>query len=151
MSAELCNNVSRYDGVKYGYRTQNYTGIDELYTNSRTEAFGDFLKAAILFGSETLSTENYQKVYDKALRVRRVISEAMNALLADCDALLMPAVSTLAYDKAMVENDKYLPYKENFYTAPASITGLPVVVAGGVQLVGAAFSEDVLLDLAELV
>ena len=151
MSAELCNNVSRYDGVKYGYRTKTYTNIDELYTNSRTEAFGEFLKSAILFGSETLSTENYQKVYDKALRVRRVISEAMKALLADCDALLMPAASVKAYSKAMVEADKYLPYKENFYTAPASITGLPVVVAGGVQLVGNAFSEDVLLDLAELV
>lgn len=151
MSAELCNNVSRYDGVKYGYRTKNYTNIDELYTNSRTEAFGDFLKSAILFGSETLSTENYKKVYDKALRVRRVISETMNALLADCDALVMPAASKMAYGKAMVENDKYLPYKENFFTAPASITGLPVVVAGGVQLVGKAFSEDVLLDLAELV
>jgi aspartyl-tRNA(Asn)/glutamyl-tRNA(Gln) amidotransferase subunit A len=151
MSAELCNNVSRYDGVKYGYRTKNYTSIDELYTNSRTEAFGEFLKSAILFGSETLSTENYKKVYDKALRVRRVISETMNALLADCDALVMPAAGVMAYDKAMVENDKYLPYKENFFTAPASITGLPVVVAGGVQLVGKAFSEDVLLDLAELV
>ena len=151
MSAELCNNVSRYDGVKLGYRTKNYTNIDELYTNSRTEAFGDFLKSAILFGSETLSTENYKKVYDKALRVRRVISETMNALLADCDALVMPAASKMAYGKAMVENDKYLPYKENFFTAPASITGLPVVVAGGVQLVGKAFSEDVLLDLAELV
>ena len=151
MSAELCNNVSRYDGVKYGYRTKNYTNIDELYTNSRTEAFGDFLKSAILFGSETLSTENYKKVYDKALRVRRVISETMNALLADCDALVMPAASKMAYGKAMVENDKYLPYKENFFTAPASITGLPVEVAGGVQLVGKAFSEDVLLDLAELV
>ncbi len=151
MCAELCNNVSRYDGVKYGYRTQNYTNIDELYTNSRTEAFGDFLKSAILFGSETLSTENYQKVYDKALRVRRVIRDNMVALLADCDALLMPAVSAMSYDKAMVEGDKYLPYKENFFTAPASITGLPVVVAGGVQLVGNAFSEDVLLDLAELV
>lgn len=151
MSAELCNNVSRYDGVKYGYRTKNYTNIDELYTNSRTEAFGDFLKSAILFGSETLSTENYKKVYDKALRVRRVISETMNALLADCDVLVMPAASKMAYGKAMVENDKYLPYKENFFTAPASITGLPVVVAGGVQLVGKAFSEDVLLDLAELV
>ncbi len=151
MSAELCNNVSRYDGVKYGYRTKNYTSIDELYTNSRTEAFGEFLKSAILFGSETLSTENYKKVYDKALRVRRVISETMNALLADCDALVMPAAGAMAYDKAMVENDKYLPYKENFFTAPASITGLPVVVAGGVQLVGKAFSEDVLLDLAELV
>ena len=151
MSAELCNNVSRYDGVKYGYRTKTYTNIDELYTNSRTEAFGEFLKSAILFGSETLSTENYQKVYDKALRVRRVISEAMKAILADCDALLMPAASVTAYSKAMVEADKYLSYKENFYTAPASITGLPVVVAGGVQLVGNAFSEDVLLDLAELV
>ena len=75
----------------------------------------------------------------------------MVALLADCDALLMPATSTLSYDKAMVEGDKYLPYKENFYTAPASITGLPVVVAGGVQLVGNAFSEDLLLELAELV
>ncbi|MBQ7025384.1 MAG: hypothetical protein IJN31_02140 [Peptococcaceae bacterium] len=151
MSAELCNNVSRYDGVKYGYRTKTYTNIDDLYTNSRTEAFGELLKSAILFGSETLSTENYQKVYDKALRVRRVISEAMKAILADCDALLMPAASVKAYSKAMVEADKYLPYKENFYTAPASITGLPVVVAGGVQLVGNAFSEDVLLDLAELV
>lgn len=151
MSAELCNNVSRYDGVKYGYRTPNYTNIDELYTNSRTEAFGDFLKSAILFGSETLSTENYSKVYDKAMRVRRVIRDDLAALLADCDALLMPATSTLSYDKALVEHDKYLPYKENFFTAPASITGFPVVVAGGVQLVGNAFSEDVLLDLAELV
>ncbi len=151
MSAELCNNVSRYDGVKYGYRTKNYTNIDELYTNSRTEAFGEFLKSAILFGSETLSTENYQKVYDKALRVRRVIRDHMVALLDDCDALIMPATSTFAYTKAQVESDKYLPYKENFFTAPASITGLPVVVAGGVQFVGNAFSEDLLLDLAALV
>ncbi len=149
MSAELCNNVSRYDGVKYGYRTKNFTNIDELYTNSRTEAFGEFLKSAILFGSETLSTENYKKVYDKALRVRRVIRDNMVALLADCDALIMPAASAMAYDQKLVESDKYLPYKENFFTAPASITGLPAVVAGGVQLVGNAFSEDLLLELAE--
>ncbi len=147
MSAELCNNVSRYDGVKYGYRSQNFTNIDELYTNSRTEAFGELLKSAILFGSETLSTENYKKVYDKALRVRRVVKDSMTALLANFDALIMPAVSTLSYDKAMVEGDKYLAFKENFYTAPASITGLPAVVAEGVQLVGDAFSEELLLDM----
>ncbi len=150
MSAELCNNVSRYDGVKFGYRSQNYTNIDELYTNSRTESFGDLLKSAILFGSETLSTENYKKVYDKALRVRRVVRDNLLALLAYCDALIMPATSTLAYGKAMIESDKYLSYKESFYTAPASVTGLPAVVAGGAQLVGNAFSEDLLLDLAEL-
>ncbi len=149
MSAELCNNVSHYDGVKYGYRSQSYSNIDELYTNSRTEAFGELLKYAILFGSETLSTENYQKVYDKALRVRRVVGDAMKALLADADALLMPALSTMAYTQEAVEADKTLSYRENFYTAPASITGLPALVCGGVQLVGNAFSEDILLSLAE--
>ena len=60
MSAELCNNVSRFDGVKYGYRSANAETIDELYTNSRTEAFGDLLKATILYGSEMLSEENYE-------------------------------------------------------------------------------------------
>ena len=67
MSAEVCNNVSRYDGVKYGYRSPNYTTIDELYTNSRTEAFGYLLKSTILYGSEALSTDNYMKVYDKSM------------------------------------------------------------------------------------
>lgn len=149
MSAELCNNVSRYDGVKYGYRTQNFTNLDELYMNSRTEAFGDLLKTAILFGSETLSTENYMKVYDKALRTRRVIVEAFAKLSHDFDAVLMPACSTLAYTEDAVKADKYMAYTENFYTAPASITGLPAVVVSGVQLVGRAFSENSLLDVAE--
>ncbi len=150
MSAELCNNVSRYDGVKYGYRSENYTNIDELYTNSRTEAFGELLKAAILFGSETLSTENYKKVYDKALRVRRVISEELAALFAEYDALILPAASALSYTRATVEGDKYMSYKENFYTAPASVSGLPVVAQQGVQLMGKAFSEELLLAMAEL-
>lgn len=148
MSAELCNNVSRYDGVKYGYRAQNFSGIDELYTNSRTEAFGELLKTTILFGSETLSTENYMKVYDKALRTRRVIVEAFAKIFESFDAVLMPACSTMSYTEADVKANKYLVFEENFYTAPASITGLPAVVCNGVQLVGPAFSELSLLDLA---
>ncbi len=149
MSAELCNNVSRYDGVKYGYRTKNYTNIDELYTNSRTEAFGYLTKSTILFGSETLSDDNYMKVYDKSLRMRRVLSECMNSLLGDYDALLLPACSKRAYSEAEVKENKYISYDESLYTAPAAITGLPVVVANGVQLVGKAFSENSLLDLAK--
>lgn len=150
MSAELCNNVSRYDGVKFGYRAKEFTNIDELYTNSRTEAFGELLKTAILFGSETLSTDNYMKVYDKALRVRRVVVEAFAELFKEYDAVLMPACSALEYTQAQVEANKYMAYEENFYTAPASITGLPAVVAGGVQLVGKAFSENVLFALAAM-
>lgn len=150
MSAELCNNVSRYDGVKYGYRAQNFSGIDELYTNSRTEAFGELLKKAILFGSDTLSTENYMKVYDKALRVRRVIVERFAEIFKDFDAVLMPACSVMEYTEDMVKANKSLSFEENFYTAPASISGLPAVVVGGVQLVGRVFSEGTLLSAAEL-
>ena len=150
MSAELCNNVSRYDGVKYGYRAENFSGIDELYTNSRTEAFGELLKTAILFGSETLSTENYMKVYDKCLRTRRVICEEFAKIFADVDAVLLPATSMMTYPETVVAENKHLAFEENRYTAPASITGLPAVVAGGVQLVGRSFSENALLDVAKI-
>lgn len=150
MSAECCNNVSRYDGVKYGYRAQNFSGIDELYTNSRTEAFGFLLKSTILLGSETLSTANYMKIYDKALRMRRVIVEEFAKLFSSFDAVLMPACSTLAYGEEVIK-DIYKVYEENFYTAPASITGLPAVVVDGVQLVGNAFSENSLLSLATII
>lgn len=146
MSAEVCNNVSRYDGVKYGYRAERFTNIDELYTNSRTEAFGDVLKSVILYGSETLSTENYMKVYDKSLRVRRIICEIFADLFEDADAVLMPAVGKMAYTEEDVKADKYMAFSENVYTAPASITGLPAVVADGVQLVGPALSDAALLD-----
>lgn len=148
MSAELCNNVSRYDGVKYGYRANDFTNIDEMYTNTRTEAFGELLKTAIIFGSETLSTDNYFKVYDKALRVRRVIKERFDELFKQYDAILMPVCSVYEYKEEL--NDKNAPFEENFYTAPASITGFPSLVIGGVQLVGKAFSENILFEIAKM-
>lgn len=150
MSAELCNNVSRYDGVKYGYRAKDFNGIDELYTNSRTQAFGELLKTAIIYGSETLSTDNYMKVYDKALRVRRVVVEAFNNLFEEFDAVIMPACSSMNYTEDMIKSNKYISYDENYYTAPASITGLPALVCGGVQLVGKAFSENTLFEIAKM-
>lgn len=148
MSAELCNNVSRFDGVKYGYRATQYETIDELYTNSRTEAFGELLKATILYGSEMLSEENYDKMYDKSLRVRRVVVEELARIFADYDAVLLPACSKSAYTLAELEADKFLCFKDNACTAVASISGVPAVVVGGVQLVGPAFSDAALLALA---
>ena len=151
MSAELCNNVSRYDGVKYGYRTKNYKTIDELYTNSRTEAFGKLLKTAILFGSETLSTENYMKVYDKALRMRRVIAERFAVLFAEYDAVLLPVASRTVFTPDELMANYTLAYDELLYTAPASITGLPAIALDGVQLIGNAFEESKLYYLAEAI
>ncbi|MBQ9735981.1 MAG: hypothetical protein IJV96_04265 [Clostridia bacterium] len=124
--------------------------MDELYTNSRTEAFGPLLKTAILFGSETLSTENYMKVYDKALRMRRVISERLCEILSSFDAILLPAASKSAFTLADTAAKYTLAYDENLYTAPASISGLPAIAFGGVQLIGKAFSENTLYALAEL-
>jgi len=151
MSAEVCNNVSKYEGVKYGYRTPNYTSIDELYTNSRTESFGYLLKSTILFGSDTLSTDNYMKVYDKALRIRRVICEYFANIFADVDAILLPACSKIKYSEEEVKVNPYIAYEESVYTAPASITGLPAMIINGVQFMGKAFSENSLLDLGVII
>ncbi len=146
MSAEACNNVSRFDGVKYGYRTKNFTNIDELYTGSRTEAFGSLLKKTILFGSETLSTENYMPVYDKAMRTRRVITEEFAKLFEKYDAILLPATSSLSYKK---DTDSTAAFEENIFTAPATIAGLPALTFKCVQLIGKAFGEGSLLSLAQ--
>ena len=145
MCAELCNNVSRFDGIKYGYRTKNYKNLDELYTNSRTEAFGDLTKTAILYGSDVLSAPNYMSKYDKAMRVRRVIVEAFAKLFEEYDAVMMPTCSKAEYTAS---DDVFV---ENKYTAPASVTGLPVAIAEGVQLIGAAFTDGALLDLAKVI
>lgn len=150
MSAEVCNNVSKYDGIKYGYRTKNFSNIDELYTNSRSESFGYLLKSTILFGSETLSDDNYMKVYDKALRVRRVICEFMEKAFKDVDAIISPVCKKMAYTVSDIEKGTYIAYDESKFTAVASITGLPSVVAGGVELIGDAFTDASLLETAKV-
>ena len=151
MSAELCNNVSKYDGIKYGYRSKNYTNIDELYTNSRTEAFGEILKTTILFGSEALSTENYMPVYDKSLRIRRLICEKFAEIFESFGAVIMPVCSKTSYSESDVKENKYISFDEALYIAPAFISGLPSVVVGGAQIVGPAFSENALFELARII
>ena len=90
------------------------------------------------------------KVYDKALRVRRVVVNAFNEIFEQFDAVLMPACSKMEYtDKEL--SSKFISYEENLYTAPASITGLPAVIACGVQLVGKAFSDGALLSTVKAV
>lgn len=150
LCAELCKNTARYDGIRYGHRTKNFSTLDELYTNSRTEGLGELVKAAILYGSEVLSLQNYENVYMKALRTRRVIVDAFAKLFENFDAVLLPACSQMFYTEEQVAKDKYIAFEENRYTAPATLAGLPAVVAGGVQLIGDANTEHALLDVAKL-
>jgi len=76
--AELANNISRYDGIKFGYRAKDYNNLDELYTKSRTGAFGENIKLSALIGAMVLSKDNYNKYYDKAMRLRRMIKNSLD-------------------------------------------------------------------------
>ncbi len=150
MSAETTNNLSRFDGVKYGYRTEKYKNIDELYVGSRTEAFGFLTKSTIIYGSDVLSKGRYEDCYDKALKIRRKAVEALKELFAKYDALLIPAYSKAQYETYSVEEAFTKVYEASIFTAPASITGMPAVVTNGVQLVGDYFADGKLLGLAKV-
>ncbi len=151
MSAEATNNLSRFDGVKYGYRTAEYKNIDELYTKSRTEAFGFLVKATIIYGSDVLSKGRYEVCYDKALRTRRIVVDEMTELFSKYDAVLTAVMSSTEvkpYDKGEAFGKVF---EESRYTAVPSITGLPAVVTRGVQLIGDYFAESKLLSLANAI
>jgi len=148
MTAETCNNVSRYDGVKFGHRAKEYNNIDELYVNSRTEGFNFLTKAVILYGSDVLSKNRYSDCYGKALKVRRVVAEKMAEVFEKYDAVLTPVCSKGEFASYDIENAFGKVFEESVFTAAASLIGTPALVTGGVQLMGKAFSESTLLSLA---
>ena len=151
MCAETCNNVSRYDGVKYGHRTEQYRNIDELYVKSRTEGFNFLTKAVILYGSDVLSKNRYKDCYDKSLRVRRVIADATKDLLEKYDAILAPVCSKTEYTAYDIKDAFTKVFEESVFTALPNLIGTPALVSGGVQLMGKHFDESVLLSLANSV
>jgi len=88
--AELSNNITRYDGIKFGYRAAGFRNLHELYTKTRTEAFGYYTKLAAITGAMVLAKENYSRFYDKAMRIRRLIAESLD--FTGYDAIAMPCV-----------------------------------------------------------
>ncbi|MCR4615443.1 MAG: hypothetical protein K5756_04770 [Clostridiales bacterium] len=149
MAAETCNNVSRYDGVKFGYRTPNYKNIDELYIGSRTEGMNLLTKATVLYGSDVLSKGRYFTCYDKALKVRRVVADKFKELFKAYDALLVPACGKTEYKKYDIGKAFETVYEESAYTAVPNLIGIPAMVTGGVQLMADHFGENILFKIAE--
>ena len=148
MTAETCNNVSRYDGVKFGYRAKEYKNIDELYVNTRTEGFNFLTKSVILYGSDALSKNRYNDCYGKALKVRRVVADRFEELMKEYDAVLTPVCSKSAYSAYDIKDAFVKVFGESVFTAVANLVGTPALVSGGVQLMGKQFSESTLLSLA---
>ena len=151
MAAETTNNLSRFDGVKYGYRAADYKNIDELYVKSRSEAMGFLTKATIIYGSDVLAKAKYEKCYDKSLRIRRIVCYKMKAIFASYDAVLAPAASKAEFTPYDVADAFEKVYAESLFTAVPSITGMPAMVTGGVQLMADSFKESVLLSIAKSV
>ncbi len=151
LSAETCNNVSRYEGVKFGYRTPEYKDIDELYVKSRTEGMGFNAKMNVLYGSDVLSKNRYMSCYDKSLRIRRLASEKMKAVFAEYDAVICPAMSVTSIGEYDLLETFERTKKELLFTTIPNLIGIPAMVTGGVQLWNAAFGESVLLSVASTI
>lgn len=139
--AELCGNISRYDGVKFGYRAKSYSNLRKLYTKSRTKGLGMEIKLAALIGAMVLSQEHYTRYYDKAMRIRRLIKESLR--FDEYDLIMMPVPHGVPISRILE------------VTALPRLCGLPAVTIPykgcEVTLVADAGREDVLFSALETI
>ena len=159
--AEASSNLARYDGVHYGHRTPRpCDDILELYSRSRAEGFGEEVKRRIMLGTYTLSAGYYDAYYNKALKVRRLITNDFDAAFEACDVLLCPVAPTPAFRLGEKTDDPLTMYLADIYTLSLNLAGLPGVaipaaLSGsglpiGMQLIGPVFSESKLLRAARM-
>jgi len=150
--AEASSNLARFDGIRYGYRAENFDGVEDLYIKSRSEGFGDEVKRRIMIGTYVLSAGFYDAYYKQAQKVRRIIADDFTRVFENIDVILTPATTGIAFrlDEPKTPVELYL---EDVYTIPANLAGIPglVVPAGkinglpvGIQLLGKAFDEKTL-------
>ena len=155
--AECSANLSRFDGVRYGYRCENPADLTDLYIRSRGEAFGEEVKRRILIGTYALSAGYYDAYYIKAQKVRRLISEDFQKAFADVDVIMGPVAPTVAFGLGEKTGDPIEMYMSDIYTIAINLAGAPAmsVPAGfvdnkpvGLQIIGNYFSEQRLLNIA---
>ncbi len=157
--AEASSNLGRFDGIRYGYRAKDFKNLDELYTKSRTEGFGEEVKRRILMGTYVLSSGYYDAYYKKAQQVRTLIVEDFKKAFEDVDAIIIPTAPNTSFKFGEKSNNPIEMYLEDIFTVPVNIAGLPgiSVPAGisnennmpvGVQFISNAFDEEKLLQIA---
>ena len=154
-SAEASSNLSRFDGVKYGYRTKEYEGLHNMYKKSRSEGFGEEVKRRIMLGSFVLSSGYYDAYYLKALRTKALIKQAFDRAFARYDVILGPTAPSTAPRLGESLGDPLKMYLGDIYTIAVNLAGLPgmSVPCGcdsrglpiGLQLIGDCFKEKNLI------
>ena len=156
--AEASSNLARFDGVKYGYRTKEYTDLHNMYKKSRSEGFGPEVKRRIMLGSFVLSSGYYDAYYLKALRVKALIKKAFDDAFAKYDVILGPAAPTTAPKLGESLSDPIQMYLGDIYTISVNLAGLPGIslpcgmdkngLPIGLQLIGDCFNEKNIIRAA---
>ncbi|MFL2560042.1 MAG: Asp-tRNA(Asn)/Glu-tRNA(Gln) amidotransferase subunit GatA [Gammaproteobacteria bacterium] len=155
--AECSSNLSRFDGVRYGYRADDVKSIDELYKKSRSEGFGQEVKRRILIGTYALSAGYYDAYYLKAQKIRKIISNEFAQAFKDVDLVLGPTAPDSAFKIGEKSNDPIAMYLSDIFTVSTNLAGLPAMsipmgfknkLPLGLQIIGNHFDESKILSLA---
>ena len=158
-TAEASSNLSRYDGVHFGYRSPNAVGVEATYKKSRSEAFGPEVQRRIMAGTFVLSHGYYDAYYTKGQKVRRVLQDKTNEILKEYDVILLPTTPTTAFELNAVK-DPIAMYLQDIYTVHANLTGNPAIsipigkhsngMPFGIQVIGNHFEEKKMLSFSKL-
>ncbi len=156
--AEASSNLARYDGIRYGHRTQNASSLEELYKKSRSEGFGKEVKKRIMLGTFILSADYYDAYYTKAQRVRRLIREETNAFFDQVDFIISPTTPTPAFKIGEKSDNPTEMFLADIFTVHANVVGLPSIsipngetgsgLPVGLQILGTEFEEKKMLAFA---
>ena len=159
-TAEASANLSRYDGVRFGYRHENPKDLNEMYTLTRSDGFGDEVKRRIMLGTYVLSSGYYDAYYKKAQKVRRLIKEDFNNAFEEVDIILTPTSPFTAFKIGEKASDPMQMYLSDVYTTSVNLAGIPAIsipigfdsnqLPIGVQLIANQFEENLLLQTANI-
>ena len=159
-TAEASSNLARFDGVRYGFRAENAHELREMYRKTREEGFGAEVKRRIMLGTYVLSSGYYDAYYSKAQKVRALVKQDYEKAFAKCDAILTPTSPSVAFKIGEKSDDPLAMYLSDIYTVSANLAGIPGISVPcglsseglpiGTQLLGNFWSEDVLLNLANI-
>ncbi len=156
--AEASSNLGRFDGIRYGYRSENYSSLEDLFVNSRTEGFGDEVKRRIILGTYVLSSGYYDAYYKKAQQVRTLVNAAFNKAFEKYDVVLTPTAPNVAFKIGSKSKNPLEMYLADICTVSVNIAGLPGIsipvdvnsegMPIGMQLIGNKFQEEKILNAA---
>ena len=156
--AEASSNLGRFDGIRYGYRTENFESLKDIYINSRSEGFGEEVKRRIILGTYVLSSGYYDAYYKKAQQVRTLVKQEFNKAFSKYDVLLTPTSPTVAFEIGTRSNNPLEMYLADICTVSVNIAGLPGISVPcgvdkegmpiGMQLIGNKFQEETILNAA---